>query len=191
VSPAEEGSNERPSVSSVESRRSINSGPPISYNGASCKGYAGKLVLSNFRTLRCSLPGGSTAAQDATPATRAAASTAATTSDSDSDAEVASSGWSPLNVPSNMLGSPEMPTVGSAGHYLKRCKPCAFILKGCSSGVECKFCHLCEYGEKKRRKKEKMAARREGREARKPRPGSSRWGSPVAGQWGSPAASQW
>jgi hypothetical protein len=59
-----------------------------------------------------------------------------------------------LNVPK--LGSPEYPTVGSAGHHLRQCKPCAFVgVKGCENGVECKFCHLCDSGEKKRRQKEK------------------------------------
>jgi len=44
-------------------------------------------------------------------------------------------------------------SVGSLGHELGRCKPCAFIFKeGCLSGIECKFCHRCEPGEKKRRK---------------------------------------
>jgi len=59
------------------------------------------------------------------------------------------------------LGSEAIPTVGSAGHYLRACKPCAFVnTKGCKDGVGCKFCHLCEPGEKKRRKKEKNAFRR-------------------------------
>lgn len=50
------------------------------------------------------------------------------------------------------------PNVGSAGHHLRLCKPCAFVnTKGCKDGVECRFCHLCESGEKKRRKKEKSA----------------------------------
>lgn len=54
------------------------------------------------------------------------------------------------------LGSPEYPTVGSAGHHLRQCKPCAFVtVKGCDNGVDCKFCHLCDSGEKKRRQKEK------------------------------------
>lgn len=52
------------------------------------------------------------------------------------------------------LGSAEIPTVGSAGHLWGVCKPCAFMhTKGCSNGIECKFCHLCFPGEKKRRKK--------------------------------------
>merc|ERR1711998_686062 len=43
------------------------------------------------------------------------------------------------------LGSPELPTVGSKGHSLGTCKPCAFTFKevGCQSGVNCVFCHLC------------------------------------------------
>jgi len=53
------------------------------------------------------------------------------------------------------LGSPERPTVGSGSHASGVCKPCAFVAKpeGCQSGVECKFCHLCEPGEKRRRRK--------------------------------------
>lgn len=51
-----------------------------------------------------------------------------------------------------------LPSIGSAGHRLGRCKPCAFIgTKGCNSGTDCRFCHLCEAGEKKRRQKEKRA----------------------------------
>jgi len=58
-----------------------------------------------------------------------------------------------------MLGSPEMPTVGSAQHHLGECKPCAFFWKpaGCSNGVDCVYCHLCDAHEKKRRQKEKKA----------------------------------
>lgn len=48
------------------------------------------------------------------------------------------------------------PTMGSLGHYLQSCKPCAFVnTKGCKDGSNCRFCHLCEPGEKKRRKKAK------------------------------------
>jgi len=57
------------------------------------------------------------------------------------------------------LGSNELPTVGSAGHHLGGCKPCAFAhTKGCENGVNCNFCHLCEPGEKKRRQKRRMMA---------------------------------
>mmetsp|Transcript_23600 Transcript_23600/g.73519 ORF Transcript_23600/g.73519 Transcript_23600/m.73519 type:complete len:273 (+) Transcript_23600:46-864(+) len=53
------------------------------------------------------------------------------------------------------LGMPGVPSMGSAGHHLGLCKPCAFVFKGgCTNGVNCTFCHLCEFGEKKRRKKE-------------------------------------
>lgn len=60
------------------------------------------------------------------------------------------------------VGTLELPTVGSKGHFMDACKPCAFVYKqgaswtsaGCQSGVLCVFCHLCEPGEKKRRKKE-------------------------------------
>mmetsp|Transcript_81216 Transcript_81216/g.159393 ORF Transcript_81216/g.159393 Transcript_81216/m.159393 type:complete len:421 (-) Transcript_81216:224-1486(-) len=52
-------------------------------------------------------------------------------------------------------GQPPMWSVGSAGHEKQECKPCAFYhTKGCSSGEQCQFCHMCGPGEKKKRKKE-------------------------------------
>jgi len=66
------------------------------------------------------------------------------------------------------VGSPELPTVGSQGHWFGSCKPCAFLYtKGCSSGVQCEYCHLCDPGEKKRRLQEKKEAFRERRAASK------------------------
>eukprot|EP00933_Yihiella_yeosuensis_P072887 TRINITY_DN81438_c0_g1_i1.p1 TRINITY_DN81438_c0_g1~~TRINITY_DN81438_c0_g1_i1.p1 ORF type:complete len:292 (+),score=61.37 TRINITY_DN81438_c0_g1_i1:63-938(+) len=57
-----------------------------------------------------------------------------------------------------LLGTDALPTLGSAEHSTGRCKPCAFVFKGgCASGVQCKFCHLCQPGEKKKRKKEQKA----------------------------------
>lgn len=48
------------------------------------------------------------------------------------------------------------PSIGSQDHYQGSCKPCAFFhRKGCGSGGECRFCHLCDSGEKKKRMKEK------------------------------------
>jgi len=61
------------------------------------------------------------------------------------------------------LGSPELPTVGSVGHYFRKCKPCAFVHKidkGCQNGTECPFCHLCEPGEKRRRQQGLFEKRR-------------------------------
>mmetsp|Transcript_124813 Transcript_124813/g.312140 ORF Transcript_124813/g.312140 Transcript_124813/m.312140 type:complete len:328 (+) Transcript_124813:110-1093(+) len=59
------------------------------------------------------------------------------------------------------LGSSALPTVGSLTHNTGSCKPCAFVFKdGCQNGVDCQFCHLCEPGEKKRRKKDWKEARR-------------------------------
>jgi hypothetical protein len=64
------------------------------------------------------------------------------------------------------LGSPELPSVGSAGHRWGACKPCAFLYKrGCENGLQCEFCHLCDSGEKKRRQKDKIAKLKEMRGA--------------------------
>jgi len=49
-----------------------------------------------------------------------------------------------------------LPSLGSASHAQRKCKPCAFVHKsGCESGFDCKFCHLCLPGEKKMRKQER------------------------------------
>lgn len=57
-----------------------------------------------------------------------------------------------------VIASLDLPSVGSARHNVGQCKPCAFVhTKGCASGSECKFCHLCGKGEKQRRQKEKRA----------------------------------
>merc|ERR1712087_536804 len=44
------------------------------------------------------------------------------------------------------VGSPEVPTVGSAEHHLGKCMPCGFFWKpvGCTNGVNCPYCHLCD-----------------------------------------------
>jgi len=71
-------------------------------------------------------------------------------------------------LPEPMLGSPDIPTVGSAGHHLGNCKPCAFFhTKGCGNGVQCPFCHLCPPDEKRRRQKDKQASFREMRRQRR------------------------
>lgn len=72
-----------------------------------------------------------------------------------------------------ILGSTELPrelqasmgtvevSKGSALHAVGACKPCAFVFQdGCANGADCEFCHLCDPGERKRRKKErrKLAA---------------------------------
>lgn len=67
--------------------------------------------------------------------------------------------WAPQPQPNKLeLGSPECPTMGSEGHRFGTCRPCAFLFtKGCSNGVMCSFCHLCDAGEKKKRMREKRA----------------------------------
>jgi hypothetical protein len=64
----------------------------------------------------------------------------------------------PPLVQQGALGTPEVPTVGSVEHAIGNCRPCAFFYKqGCENGVQCKFCHICGPGEKRRRQKEKKA----------------------------------
>merc|ERR1712232_1232732 len=56
----------------------------------------------------------------------------------------------------------EFPSKGSYGHYTGSCKPCAFLHnRGCENGINCPFCHLCEEGEKKKRRKEKQQIRKD------------------------------
>jgi len=55
-------------------------------------------------------------------------------------------------------GSATCPSVGSAGHWLGLCKPCDFFHRDrCTNAAACKFCHLCDSEEGKRRKKQKQA----------------------------------
>jgi len=64
-------------------------------------------------------------------------------------------------------GSLELPSIGSLGHSTGACRPCAFLhTKGCSTGPACKFCHLCEPGERKRRSGEKREMRQQGKAKR-------------------------
>lgn len=73
-----------------------------------------------------------------------------------------------------------IPSRGSALHQWGACKPCAFFIKeSCGNGAECPFCHLCETGEKKRRKKERASIRKEMRDklraSRSGGGGGNRW----------------
>jgi len=73
-----------------------------------------------------------------------------------------------------LLGSPELPTGGSAGHHTGQCKPCTYVWRrsGCHNGVGCVFCHLCPPGELNRRKK---VLRRLGRLAAPAATASTAW----------------
>jgi len=73
------------------------------------------------------------------------------------------------------VGTPECPTVGSAGHFQGTCKPCAFFhTKGCGNGINCPFCHLCDSNERKKRVQEKRQAQREERQRRRESGGTLR-----------------
>lgn len=53
-----------------------------------------------------------------------------------------------------------LPSLGSSSHSVGKCKPCAFFHRevGCANGAACSFCHLCDSGEKQKRRKQKYAA---------------------------------
>lgn len=71
--------------------------------------------------------------------------------------------WSGI-VGTETLRPQVFPSDGSMGHGMGLCKPCAFYhTKGCNSGEECSFCHLCSDGEKKRRARDKKEERRDRR----------------------------
>jgi len=71
----------------------------------------------------------------------------------------------PPPLPTGELGSEEMPTVGSLLHSCGECQPCGFFhTKGCMNGARCAFCHLCQPGEVKRRRKEKRERFQKARE---------------------------
>jgi len=53
---------------------------------------------------------------------------------------------------------PGIPSIGSIDHGRNGCKPCAWFHhpEGCRHGAGCEFCHICQDGELKKRKKEKQ-----------------------------------
>mmetsp|Transcript_17237 Transcript_17237/g.31810 ORF Transcript_17237/g.31810 Transcript_17237/m.31810 type:complete len:338 (+) Transcript_17237:112-1125(+) len=69
------------------------------------------------------------------------------------------------SAPSMMMSRPFaliQPSLGKI-HSRGDCRPCAYHQNkedGCRWGAKCKFCHLCPPGEIKKRKKEKLRARR-------------------------------
>eukprot|EP00929_Paragymnodinium_shiwhaense_P111617 TRINITY_DN79960_c0_g1_i1.p1 TRINITY_DN79960_c0_g1~~TRINITY_DN79960_c0_g1_i1.p1 ORF type:complete len:412 (-),score=74.95 TRINITY_DN79960_c0_g1_i1:387-1547(-) len=62
----------------------------------------------------------------------------------------------------------ELPSIGSLGHALGTCKPCAFHWKpaGCSNGSGCTFCHLCDSSVKMERRKQKKVSIRAAKSAK-------------------------
>mmetsp|Transcript_123729 Transcript_123729/g.194080 ORF Transcript_123729/g.194080 Transcript_123729/m.194080 type:complete len:188 (+) Transcript_123729:77-640(+) len=60
-------------------------------------------------------------------------------------------------------------SLGAEGHSKGTCKPCAWNWKdgGCSKGANCDFCHLCEEGTVKKRRREKVARLRSEEKAAK------------------------
>lgn len=61
----------------------------------------------------------------------------------------------PYNPCYGQYMNPPCQSVGSSGHDKGECKPCAFYhTKGCTGGVNCKFCHMCGPGEAAKRNKE-------------------------------------
>lgn len=64
----------------------------------------------------------------------------------------------------------ELPSIGSADHILGKCKPCAFFhSKGCESGADCRFCHLCGSSERRQRRKARKQLIRSVRQERRQR----------------------
>jgi len=61
----------------------------------------------------------------------------------------------------NLTYSLGMWSIGSSKHATGDCKPCGFLWKkGCHKAQNCQFCHLCGSDEVKKRKRDKITARR-------------------------------
>lgn len=65
-------------------------------------------------------------------------------------------------------------SIGSKHHDQGRCKPCAWVWKasGCVNGQRCEFCHTCELGQMKVRKKERIAVMKKKQERKQQVQGS-------------------
>lgn len=57
-----------------------------------------------------------------------------------------------------------IPSAGSALHHAGGCRPCAWFWKdvGCQNGATCSYCHLCNEGALKAKKKNKLTMKRLG-----------------------------
>jgi len=72
--------------------------------------------------------------------------------------------------PSFDFSSSALSSLGSVDHASGTCFPCAFFHAGrCTSDLQCRFCHLCDAGSRKRLKKEKLEMTRARRAAAPPR----------------------
>jgi len=49
------------------------------------------------------------------------------------------------------IGSPLLPSIGSAGHHKGMCKPCAFGGERCKNKQNCEFCHICKPNDRSKR----------------------------------------
>lgn len=60
--------------------------------------------------------------------------------------------------------------IGSQGHFTGKCKPCGWNRKegGCYKGATCEYCHLCDDGALKRKKKARITRLKERRRAGNP-----------------------
>eukprot|EP00929_Paragymnodinium_shiwhaense_P006449 TRINITY_DN10990_c0_g1_i1.p1 TRINITY_DN10990_c0_g1~~TRINITY_DN10990_c0_g1_i1.p1 ORF type:complete len:273 (+),score=35.44 TRINITY_DN10990_c0_g1_i1:70-888(+) len=72
--------------------------------------------------------------------------------------------FQPQGGPEHMARGGLLPSAGSTLHSVGQCSPCAWFwkAKGCKSGADCTFCHLCPQDELKKRKRAKLAAIRNG-----------------------------
>mmetsp|Transcript_21033 Transcript_21033/g.45553 ORF Transcript_21033/g.45553 Transcript_21033/m.45553 type:complete len:368 (-) Transcript_21033:103-1206(-) len=59
---------------------------------------------------------------------------------------------------------PVLPSLGSENHSVGTCRPCAWFWKevGCQNGQSCNYCHLCDEGALKAKKKSKHTMKRLG-----------------------------
>merc|ERR1711976_420253 len=62
----------------------------------------------------------------------------------------------PLPISVSSESAMELPSMGSAEHHLGTCKPCAFVYRNCTEGVNCTFCHMCGPDERRKRRKAKI-----------------------------------
>jgi hypothetical protein len=63
------------------------------------------------------------------------------------------------NVQDVILEDRAAPSLGATNHVEDTCKPCAWNWKpaGCSKGSDCDFCHLCDEGAVRQRRRAKIA----------------------------------
>eukprot|EP00428_Durinskia_dybowskii_P052371 CAMPEP_0170319752 /NCGR_PEP_ID=MMETSP0116_2-20130129/60594_1 /TAXON_ID=400756 /ORGANISM="Durinskia baltica, Strain CSIRO CS-38" /LENGTH=460 /DNA_ID=CAMNT_0010572491 /DNA_START=51 /DNA_END=1433 /DNA_ORIENTATION=+ len=136
----------------------------IHYSEPPCEVVEGPPVYSAPGIMLHPQAGSTSAAAAAAEASAVAAAAAAVIgAPSSAAAAVVAAAAAAIALPGGAAadGTAAGSSAGNEAHLRGECKPCSYFwykADGCRNGYDCAFCHLCEKGENKKRKKERIRA---------------------------------